>query len=213
MKDLHRLVLAAAVALAGCVTPDTDTAGDSGALATPATPPAPGGADSGHRRGVDTTRPAVGGGCSATNLTGDGVGPVRIGATVDALRSQCAIVAEGTRPGPEGSTSRFVTVAMNADSVDAEIVDGRVWRVPVTSSRLRTQDGLGVGTPLARLLEIRDVRPAMGEGLYVLSPAHCGVSFQLANPGGSLPPATTVAELRRLPASTVVDRVLLTGCG
>ena len=212
MKDLHRLMLAAAVALAGCVTPDTETAGDSGALATPATPPTSGGADTTPARSGDTTRP-VGGGCTATNLTGEGVGPVRIGATVDAVRARCAIVAEGTRPGPEGSTSRFVTVAMNADSVDAEIVDGRVWRVPVTSSRLRTEDGLGVGTPLARLLELRDVRPAMGEGLYVLSPAHCGMSFQLANPGGSLPPATTVAELRRLPASTVVSRVLLTGCG
>lgn len=210
MKGLHSLMLAAAMALAGCVTPDTGTAGDSGALATP---PASGGADTAPARGGDTTRPAVGGGCTATNLTGEGVGPVRIGATVDAVRARCTIVAEGTRPGPEGSTSRFVTVAMNADSVDAEIVDGRVWRVPVTSSRLRTEDGLGVGTPLARLLELRDVRPAMGEGLYVLSPAHCGVSFQLASPDGSLPPATTVAELRRLPSSTVVSRVLLTGCG
>lgn len=191
----------AATAL-GCTTADpgrTDTGTDAAPVTTP--------------RDVDTASPAAAGGCSASALTGDGVGPVRIGASVDAVRSACGIVAEGTRPGPEGSTTRYITVAMGRDTVDAEIVDGRVWRVPVTSPGLRTSDGIGVGTPLREVLALRDVRPAMGEGLYVLSPAHCGMSFQLDDPEGPLPPASTLEELRRLPARTVVSRVLLTGCG
>lgn len=149
---------------------------------------------------------------TATRITGDGVGPLRIGARVSDVRARAAVVRDTTVPGAEGQPSRRIAVVLGPDTIEAEVVDDRVWRVPVTSPRLQTADGLGVGTPLARLLELPGARPAMGEGLYVLVPSHCGLSFQLANPGGSLPPATTSEELRRLPAATVVSRILVTGC-
>lgn len=177
--------------------------GPDAAAGAPGAPGAPGAA-AGVSPGTD---------CAATHVTGDSVGPLRIGGTVAQVRARCPMARDTTVPGPEGQPSHRIAVVMGGERVEGEVRNDRVWRVPVTSTRLRTADGLGVGTPLARLLELRDVRPAMGEGLYVLSPAHCGLSFQLRNPGGSLPPATTVEQLRGLPATTVVSRVLVTGCG
>lgn len=204
MRKISLIIMSASVVLAACATGDPSAA-DSGGTTTPA-PAVPATPDVAGEGTPGASR------CSATPLTGDGAGALRIGMTVDEVRTQCGVSSEGTRPGPEGETSRVIVVAMGADTVEAEIVDGRVWRIPVTSPRLRTANDLGVGTPLSRLLDLRDVRPAMGEGLYVLSPAHCGISFQLDDPSGPLPPAQTVAELRRLPAGTVVSRLLLTGC-
>lgn len=200
----------AAIVMTACATGDP-SASDSGETTSPA--PAPGSPGAPSSPDTSAGRAPVGGGCTASPLTGDAAGALRIGMTVDDVRARCGVASDGTRPGPEGEPSRVIEVPMGADTVDAEIEDGRVWRIPVTSPRLRTADDLGVGTRLARLLELRDVQPAMGEGLYVLSPAHCGLSFQLDDPSGRpLPPAQTLAELRRLPETTVVSRVLVTGC-
>ena len=110
--------------------------------------------------------------------------------------------------GPEGQPSRILRVAMGGETVDVEVADDRVWRIPVTDPDMRTADSLGVGTPVAKLLELPGAAPAMGEGTYVMSPAHCGLSFQLRGAGV----VRTVEELRALPASVQVERMLVTGC-
>lgn len=209
---ITRLIPIALVALlAACTSDASDAPSDSPSLGDTSAAASRGtGAGGEAPSGVDAPS---GSDCVATQITGDSVGPLQIGATVAQVRARCAVVRDTTVPGPEGQPSHRIAVVMGGETVDGEVRNDRVWRVPVTSTRLRTADGLGVGTPLARLLELRDVRPAMGEGLYVLSPAHCGLSFQLRNPAGPLPPATTVAQLRALPAGTVVSRVLVTGCG
>jgi hypothetical protein len=99
-------------------------------------------------------------------------------------------------------------VAMGGETVDVEVNDDRVWRIPVTDADLRTADSLGVGTPLAKLLELPGLTPAMGEGTYAMSPAHCGISFQLRGAGV----ARTADDLRKLPASVQVERMLVVGC-
>jgi hypothetical protein len=57
----------------------------------------------------------------------------------------------------------------------------------------------------------------MGEtsGIYVLSPAHCGLSFRIpiARRGKlQANPEWTAAMLRELPPDTRVNQVLVTGC-
>lgn len=199
-----RLFLPALAALLwACASdPSNSDPAPSGGDTLPAARPTP---PSGSDAGADLA-------CAATQITGDSVGPLRIGLTVDAVRQRCRVVRDMTVEGAEGMPTRLIAVLLGRDTVDAEIVEDRVWRIPVTSPRLQTADGIGVGTPLARLLEVPDVRPAMGEGMYVLTPAHCGLSFQLENPDGPLPPATTVAQLRALPAGVRVSRILVTGC-
>ena len=110
--------------------------------------------------------------------------------------------------------ARKLRVALSRDTVEAEIVDGRIWRIAVHSPRLRTADSLGVGTTLARLLQLRNPRGMTGEGrFYVASPAHCGMSFRLANAGpGAQRGDLDSAGLARLPKSAVVSEVLVFGC-
>jgi hypothetical protein len=176
--------------------------GETTAVTPQPSPPAP---------GTSAPRPSA---CGAEVITDEGIGEIRIGATVESVRQKCNVVRDTTAPGAEAMPARKLTVALSRDTVEAEIVDGRVWRIAVHSPRLRTADSLGVGTTLARLLQLRNPRGMTGEGrFYVASPAHCGMSFRLANAGpGAQRGDLDGAGLARLPKSAVVIEVLVFGC-
>lgn len=168
--------------------------------------------------------PGVGAAAPATAATqpscGDGgiraqrVGKIAINDPVDSLRS-CAIVRDTVVPADEGTSARKIFVALGTDTVAAEIVNDRVWRIEVVSPGMRTADSLGVGTPVKRLLELKDARAVTGEGrLFVVTSEHCGMSFQLSPPGlAAHLGAWDRAALARLPDSTAVTRVLIYACG
>ena len=146
-------------------------------------------------------------------MTGRGIGDLRIGKTVEEVRSECGVIRDTTRLASEGQTARIITVAVR-DMVEAEVVDGKVWRIEVVSPPFRTPDSLGVGTRLSRLLQLRNARGITGEGqLFVVSPEHCGLSFRLSDNGSSARSQNwDRATLSRLPSGTVVDKVLIVGC-
>jgi len=152
--------------------------------------------------------------CGEEIVSDEGIGALRIGATVNSVRQKCDVVRDTTVMGAEGMPARKLTVAFSRDTVEAEIVDDRVWRIGVRSPRLRTADSPGVGTKKARLLQLRSPRLMTGEGqLFVASPAHCGMSFRLANVGpDALRGNLDRIGLARLPESTVVSEVLIFGC-
>lgn len=144
----------------------------------------------------------------------EGIGQLRIGTTVQSLRQKCNVVRDTTVAGTEGMPARRVAVALSRDTVEAEIVDGKVWRIAVTSPRLRTADAVGVGTTIGRLRMLKDPRGMMGEGqLFVASPQHCGMSFRLSGAG----PRGQRGDLDRaglftLPEMTMVSEILVFGC-
>ncbi len=152
--------------------------------------------------------------CGEEVITDEGIGQLRIGATVESIKQKCKVVRDTTVSGAEGMPARKVAVAFSKDTVEAEIVDDRVWRIAVHSPGLRTASLLGVGTLNVRLLTLKDPHGARGEGaLFVVSPQHCGMSFRLANAGprgqrGDL----DKAGLARLPVETVVSEMLVFGC-
>jgi hypothetical protein len=152
--------------------------------------------------------------CGGTTLSGRGVGALRIGMSVDAVRGACRILSDTTRLASEGQRARFIGVGFGTETLEAEIVNDRVWRIDVRSPRFRTSDGLGVGAPLSRLLSLKSPRGLTGEGqLFVVSPDHCGLSFRLSDNGSSARSQNwDRAALSRLPPGTVVDRVLAVGC-
>lgn len=158
--------------------------------------------------------PASNSSCRGTTLSGRGVGALRIGMNVDAVRAICRVLSDTTRLASEGQRARFIGVGFGTETLEAEIVDGRVWRIDVRSPRFRTSDGLGVGTPLSRLLSLKSPRGLTGEGqLFVASTDHCGLSFRLSDNGSSSRSQNwDRAALARLPSATVVDRVLAVGC-
>jgi hypothetical protein len=152
--------------------------------------------------------------CGEEVITDEGIGQLRIGATVESIKQKCKVLRDTTVTGAEGMPARKLAVAFTKDTVDAEIVDGRVWRIAVHSPGIRTASLIGVGTLNQRLQTLKDPHGAMGEGaLFVLSPQHCGMSFRLANAGpagqkGDL----DKAGLRRLPIEATVSEVLIVGC-
>lgn len=152
--------------------------------------------------------------CGAEVIGEEGIGELRIGATVESVRQKCNVVRDTTVTGAEGMPARKLTVALSRDTVEAEIVDARVWRIAIDSPRLRTADALGVGTSIGRLRQLKNPRGMMGEGnFFVASPQHCGMSFRLSNAGplakrGDL----DRAGLFRLPETAAVSEVLIFAC-
>jgi hypothetical protein len=167
--------------------------------------------------GEDTTPPAAGPTAAAreptcgvderTALTGDGIGALRVGASVDDVARVCRVLSDTTALGTEGQQERTILVDLGRDSVTAVVSDSRVWRIHVRTPAFRTADSLGVGTPVRTL---RQHRPQLltGEGVFLRLPSHCGLSFRLrdAAPG-------RVSSPRQLADSIVVDEVLAFGCG
>ena len=152
--------------------------------------------------------------CGNEVLTDEGIGHLRIASTVESMRQYCNVVRDTTAIGAEGMPSRKLLVALSRDTVEAEVVSGRVWRIAVASPRLRTADSLGAGTTKARLLQLTKPRLMTGEGqLFVASPEHCGMSFRLAKVGrNALRGNVDRIGLARLPDTTEVSEVLIFGC-
>lgn len=152
--------------------------------------------------------------CGEEIVRDEGLGKLRIGASFDSVAANCRLLADMRFIGAEGMPSRKLVVLFSRDTVEAEIVNNRIWRVSVVSPLYRTVDSLGVGTPLSRLLQLKNPRGMTGEGkFFVASPEHCGMSFRLTNAGtGAQRGDLDRAGLARLPASAVVSEILIFGC-
>lgn len=152
--------------------------------------------------------------CTDSLITGDGIGGLRIGATVADIATSCRVLRDTVELAEEGFPSRILTVALGSDTLAAEVDSGRVWRIRVTRARFRTSDSLRVGTPLARLLKVPGVHGLVGENaLYVVAPSRCGLSFRVTDPADAAPKQDwTLGDLRRLPSSTRVTEILIVGC-
>lgn len=159
-------------------------------------------------------RPSQESKCDGKTITSDGVGALRIGMSVESAKSSCNVLRDTTLLGGEGMMERRLVVSFPPDVLDAEIVDGRVWRLDIRSPGFRTADSLGVGSRIGDLSRLGRLQGLVGEGvLVVVSPDRCGLSFVLS--GGI--PAMRVRNwdstaLAKLPRSTTVQRVLVLGC-
>ena len=111
-------------------------------------------------------------------ITGAGVGPIRIRMRVNELPVSCPIVGD-TSLWLEGDLQPAVLIDVDGDTILAEVVDDRVWRITVSDKDLKTADGISVGTPVARLAVYPDAVISSGEGSFfvIAEASHCGLSF------------------------------------
>lgn len=201
--NVRGLYIILVAGLCACASPDSDV--------TNPNDPQPG------PTGPRPTSPTASSSCIAPGdeLTGSGVGALQIGMSSEELAEQCHVAADTTITGIEGQPQRIAHVVAGADTIRTEIVDGAVWRINIETPTWRTTDSLGVGSPVADLLELPETQGFTGEGnLVIASPRHCGLNFRV-DAGDAPPPAAGAwddAALRRLPDTATVDLILITGC-
>ncbi len=145
-----------------------------------------------------------------TLVTGSAAGGLRIGHPAERVHRECNVVADTTLL-LEGMSQPALLVDLAGDTIVAEIVDGSVWRIVVRSPGLATADSIRVGTPARRVAELDGAAVHAGEGRdYVITPTHCGLSFEVAarGPGGA---PWTVEALRAARDDVGISRILVVG--
>jgi hypothetical protein len=124
------------------------------------------------------------GGCGNVNdavVTRYGIGPVRVGMPVDALRSACPEARDTAWKGQEGMKETGLVVAPGGRRVLAVTADSTVNRIVIDQPGLQTAAGVGVGAAVADL-RARFGRMCSGAGegqVAVWFPNQPGLSFGL----------------------------------
>jgi len=156
---------------------------------------------------------------SGVRLDNDGVGAIRIGATLDQLESECQLVIDTVVYPDYTHAQHVVGFKVDKDVIEA-IADtgGAVTEIRVTSYRWKTVEGLGVDTDLARFMEIPGVVGIPGSeqelAVFLQVPQYCGLDFRLPWYGSSTnpPDSVTVRFLQTLPPKSTVTSVIVHAC-
>lgn len=147
-------------------------------------------------------------------VTDSGVGALRVGRRMTDVRAECSVLSESSELGAEGLPEAVARVGFGGDTAIVTIDSGIVWSVALTKAAWKTSDSLGVGAALDQFVS-RGARGLAGDaGLFLVVPAHCGISFRLPpSPAIRVEKASwSTAELRALPAEMRIDQVLIRGC-
>lgn len=141
-------------------------------------------------------------------LEDEGIGAFMVGASVDSLRASCVVVKDTSlEQGAEGMPERRVAVLLGADTVEATIEGGRVWRIDVRTPRILTRDSIGVGSTVAMLRRQPLEFLGYGEGgPFIRVARQCGLSLELTG----VP--RFAKRLDDLPSTASVRRILVVGC-
>ena len=147
----------------------------------------------------------------ASRVTEDGLGIIRIGSPMEAIRGGCTVISEQNGSASTPGTAR---IDLGRDTALVELTGGLISRITLTHQAYRTSDSLGVGTHVSTLMRLRDAVGVTDRNrLYAVSPAVCGLRFMLEDPA---PPAPSVqngrAALRRLSGETRTRALEVVGC-
>jgi hypothetical protein len=144
----------------------------------------------------------------ASRVSEDGLGLLRIGVSVDAIRGACAVLDE------QSGDSGAMRVDLGEDTALVDLRNGTIRRIRLTHQAYRTSDSLGVGTHIATLLRLREATAITeNDRLYAVSPAYCGLRFMLLEPAPKNPSSRTGrAALRRLAGETRTRELEIVGC-
>ena len=147
----------------------------------------------------------------ASVIARDRVGVVRIGMPLDLLRQRCPIIRDTTVM-DDGETTRVVDALVAGDTVRVRVLRDTVWQIVIRRPGFATQDGIREGMPLSRFLVARRPTILIGEGkVFLLDARHRGNSFGLSAEAYARASTLTAAGLARLPRSTIIDEILVTG--
>lgn len=168
-------------------------------------------------RSGDTTRLGVDPGLNIpacgisteSRVSEDGLGLLRIGMSLDAIRGGCAVIYERVT-----DSVGEARVDLGRDTAIIAINKGSIKRITLTHQAYRTSDSLGVGTHISTLLRLSGATAITErERLYAYSPAYCGLRFMLLDPAPQSASARSGrGALRRLPGETRTRELEIVGC-
>jgi hypothetical protein len=151
----------------------------------------------------------------SVTVSDSGIGALRLGLTAGQVRTRCSVVRDTMVPNWDFvELERVLFVLVGADTVQAAVdPDGRVVRIYVDTPKARTADGIGVGSPLRKL-----VRPgatgAYSEATFgITMREHCGLQFIMKGVRAAEQGTEVDDEwLRALPPGPTVLRIQIWGC-
>lgn len=148
---------------------------------------------------------------SESRVRDDGIGVLRVGASLDAVRANCTVISERTGA---NDAPMVAQVDLGRDTAVVEFLNGALSRITLHHQAYRTSDSLGVGTHITRLLALRGATGLTERGrLYAITPAYCGLRFMLMSPAPTPPsPQSGRAALRRLEGETRVRELEIAPC-
>lgn len=159
----------------------------------------------------------IAGNCTASDIVIDGnaIGGLRIGQFVPQLAKERVLRREW-QTDENGDRVELLRATVGAGEVEAEIYDGKIWRLTVNKPGLKTRDGVGVGDPVRTLLrKNRSISPEVGGGpaLYLISERPCGIGYLTdVEFSDKIPYDLTKATLFKYVGSSHIAQVLVAGC-
>jgi hypothetical protein len=140
VRTLSLLTATLVIAQACTAEPRAGSTADTSSAAQPATPPA---ADT-------TTSPAQPTPSDTWTVTPSGIGPIRVGMSLDDLRR---VAGDVTGPGGAGASCAYVHPSSAPRGVSVMLAKGKVTRVDVDSAGVKSDAGISVGDSVARVNE------------------------------------------------------------
>jgi hypothetical protein len=136
--------------------------------------------------------------------------------TLSEVRGGYQVVADTVLPNWDFvEPERTLLVRIGPDTVRAAVSpQGRVDRIDIDSRRLRTTDGIRVGSPLQSILKPGATAGVSEATVGLQLPGHCGLRFVIAGapdlePGAQL----SYGQLRAFPRAARISRIEIWGCG
>ena len=148
-------------------------------------------------------------------VSGNSVGDIVIGRAPPKIDSRRLVLRQWQQD-ENGDSYELIRLKVRDAAVDAEVYDGKVWRISIDQPELLTEDHVGVGSKAMRLLKANTtIQPRIGPGpMIVLVPVTpCGISYLT---DAELPDLAT-QELSRdsvapLLSDAGVTSILVVGC-
>jgi hypothetical protein len=152
------------------------------------------------------------------------IGPVRVNGSIAELRRLCPSLRDTIVTGEgwlEPGEQRALVLTIRGTPVIIHPAAGVVAMISVRSSGLYSADSIGVGTPLARLRRLPDLRVVAGASdiqpfAVAWRGSECGLGYYLVQPGvrqqESAPSILSEARLRNWAGTLPVRRVVVGFC-
>ena len=148
-------------------------------------------------------------------LAGDGVGPFMIGRSPGKI-PKGSLITRQWQQDENGDTFEFIQIKRDHGVVDAEVHDGKVWRVSTDKRGLPSIDGIEVGDAAVKIVARNShSHPDIGPGptIVLISDQPCGLSYVTdAEPAAALNAPLTRMTVVPMLTLAKVTRIIASGC-